>query len=79
MPGKVAYLMLFHGKPVRILICIRHYGKVYKSQLTKRADITFSYCSRLLTKFKAEGMITTEREGRKDYVYLTKRGMKVTD
>jgi len=71
--------MMFYEKPVRILVCMRHYGKSYKNQLSKRADITFSYCCHLLKKFEHEGMIKFEKEGRKIYVYLTKKGLRVTD
>lgn len=46
----------------------------YASEISSEVDCTYSHTVRILQKFEKEGLVTTNKEGRKKMVELTSDG-----
>ena len=50
---------------------------LYKYDLAKRLDITYSHTVKVLELFSDNGLVRFEKEGRNKYIYLTKSGRRL--
>lgn len=68
-------------KPVRALVTIRRNGtdEIYGSLISKKIDTTYAHTIKILAQMEDEGLIRTEKKGRKKILHLTDKGEKYAD
>ena len=66
-------------KPADIMIILNHEERSHASELCKIADTTYSHCVKVMNKMKANGLVDSEKRGRKKEYTLTERGQDIAD
>lgn len=66
-------------KPVMAMVAIRQQEEAYGTQVSKRIDTTYSHTIKILSRLEEEGLIETEKNGRKKILRLTEEGKTYAD
>lgn len=70
--------LLLHSKPVKILVQLNNPSRDnYPSQIAKDIDCTYSHAVRTLQRLEEQGLIESEKSGRKKHLKLTEKGKKI--
>ena len=69
--------LLLHEKPVKMLLAMAKTEDAYPSQLAKDADCTFPHTLAILKTLEENGIVESEKTGRKKDVKLTSRGVDI--
>lgn len=71
--------IFMNEKPVMALVAIRRQKEAYGTQISKSIDTTYSHTVKILARLEEEGLIRTEKEGRKKIIQLTDEGKKYSE
>lgn len=64
-------------KPVMALVTIRRArDEVYCSVISKKIDTTYAHTVKIISRMEEEGLIESEKKGRKKILELTSKGEK---
>lgn len=78
MKGKKSFFL--KEKPVKALITIRrNRDEIYGSIISKKIDTTYAHTIKILGEMEDEGLITSEKDGRKKVLKLTEEGKECAD
>lgn len=67
-------------KPVMALITIRRkQGEIYCSMISKKIDTTYAHTVKTISRLEEEGLVKSEKKGRKKILSLTEEGEKYAD
>lgn len=74
------FALFARPKPCRILIMLRDTENPwYLSKLAKSSETTYVYVNKLVYKLQDGGFVVVEKKGKKRFVRLTEKGMKVAN
>ena len=73
--------VLVREKPSMMLIYLNISPKqnIYASSLTKSTGCTYTYVNKILKKMEEDGLITSQRRGRKKFLKLTSKGTEIAE
>jgi DNA-binding MarR family transcriptional regulator len=67
-------------KPVMALVTIRREREeIYCSVISKKIDTTYAHTVKIISRMEEEGLIESEKKGRKKILSLTAKGKKFSD
>lgn len=66
-------------KPTDMIVILRRQGTSYASELSTRADTTYSHAVKVMNRMKKIGLVEAEKIGRKKEYRLTSKGEKLAD
>lgn len=67
-------------KPVMALVSIRRErDEIYCSMISKRIDTTYAHTVKIVSRLEEEGLIESEKSGRKKILNLTDEGEEYAD
>lgn len=67
-------------KPVMALVTIRRErDEVYCSIISKKIDTTYAHTVKIVSRMEEEGLIVSEKKGRKKILELTPKGKNISD
>ena len=69
--------LLLHEKPIKIVLAMAKTEDAYPSQLAKDADCTFPHTLAIIKTLEENGIVESEKIGRKKEVKLTSRGVDI--
>jgi len=70
--------LFLNVKPVKILVLLNDpSSEKYASAISKKVDCTYSHTVRILQRMENEGLITSNKKGRKKEISLTEKGEKL--
>ncbi len=69
--------LIFHEKPVEMLIVLKNEKAKYPTQVAKAVDCTYSHTVKTLEFFRKIGLVEFEKKGRVKYVKLTPDGEEI--
>ena len=69
--------LIFYPAPFKIFLLIK--DNDYASTISKKADITYSHCEKLIKLFESFKLLKKNKEGRIKRVFLTQKGKDFQD
>lgn len=66
-------------KPTDMIVILRRQNKSYASELSTKADTTYSHAVKVMNRMKEIGLVESEKIGRKKEYRLTEKGQKLAD
>lgn len=67
-------------KPVMALVTIRRSrDEIYCSMISKKVDTTYAHTVKVISRMEDEGLVESEKKGRKKILKLTPKGEKLSD
>ncbi len=67
-------------KPARILVELNDPNTdSYTSQIAQEVDCTYSHAVRIIQRLEEEGLVESEKEGRKKILKLTAKGQQIAE
>ena len=67
-------------KPVMALVTIRRNREdIYCSMISKKIDTTYAHTVKTVARLEDEGLVKSQKEGRKKILELTPKGVKYAD
>lgn len=72
--------MFLNEKPVMALVIIRKTrGEIYGSIVSKKIDTTYAHTVKIISELEEEGLVKSEKKGRKKILHLTEEGKEYAD
>jgi DNA-binding MarR family transcriptional regulator len=72
--------LFLNEKPVMALVTIRRSrDEIYGSVISKKIDTTYAHTVKILSELEDQGIVETEKKGRKKILHLTEKGEKEAD
>lgn len=66
-------------KPTDMIVILRKQGTSYASELSTKADTTYSHAVKVMNRMKEIGLVQSEKKGRKKEYTLTEKGQQLAD
>ena len=66
-------------KPTDMIVILRRQGTSYASELSTKADTTYSHAVKVMNRMKEIDLVTSEKKGRKKEYRLTDKGNDLAD
>lgn len=66
-------------KPTDMIVILRRQNSSYASELSTKADTTYSHAVKVMNRMKEIGLVESEKIGRKKEYRLTDKGQKLAD
>jgi predicted transcriptional regulator len=66
-------------KPTDMIVILRKQGTSYASELSTKADTTYSHAVKVMNRMKEIDLVTSEKKGRKKEYRLTEKGKDLAD
>jgi predicted transcriptional regulator len=66
-------------KPTDMIVILRKQGTSYASELSTKADTTYSHAVKVMNRMKEIGLVKSEKKGRKKEYKLTQKGQDLAD
>ncbi|PSH00790.1 MAG: hypothetical protein BRC30_01680 [Nanohaloarchaea archaeon SW_7_46_7] len=72
--------IFLNEKPVMTLVTIRKSRKeIYGSIISRKIDTTYAHAVKIISQLEDEGLIKSEKQGRKKILTLTEKGERYAD
>lgn len=65
--------------PYRGLIFLSKLNGSYASEISSKADTTYSHAVKMMNRFEDQGLVVSEKKGRKKEYELTEEGSKIAE
>lgn len=70
--------LLLNEKPVFVLVTLTD-GEKYGSEIADEIDTTYAHTVKILSDLKERGLVRSEKDGRKKYIFLTEKGRELAN
>lgn len=70
--------LLLNEKPTFVLVTLTE-GEKYGSEIAEQIDTTYAHTVKIIKQLKQKGLVRTEKDGRKKYVFLTEKGRELAN
>lgn len=72
--------LFLNEKPVMTLVTIRRaHSEIYGSIISRRIDTTYAHAVKIISQLEEEGLVESEKQGRKKILSLTEEGQQFAD
>lgn len=72
--------LFLHSKPTKILVQLNNPTKEnYASKIARDIDCTYSHAIRIVQQLEEQGLVESEKKGRKKELELTESGQEIAE